>query len=172
MTPTIKQPLFVVTGASCVGKTTLCEILFQNERDYVVMEGDLLWCKIYDTTEDGYRDFRRTWMRLSASISQISKPVVLCGCGVPEQFESQPERELFTNIHYLAAVCDEDELIRRMKVGRGVTDEGWIKSSVDFNRWLQENHDKTSPEITLLDTTHLIPTEAAEAAHKWITSKI
>ncbi len=172
MNPTVKQPLFIVTGASCVGKTTLCEVLFQNERDYIVMESDLLWRDIYNTPEDNYREYRRLWMRLCAGISQIGKPVVLCGCATPEQFESQPERELFTDIHYLAAVCDEEVLLSRMKNGRGVTDVGWIKSSVDFNRWLRENHDKTSPEITLLDTTDLTPTEAAETAHKWIMSKI
>ncbi len=172
MNPTVKQPLFIVTGASCVGKTTLCGVLFRHEKDYIVMESDLLWRDVYDTPEDNYREYRRLWMRISASISQIGKPVVLCGCAIPEQFEFQPERELFTDIHYLAAVCEEDELVRRMKNGRGVTDEGWLKSSVDFNRWFWENHDKTSPKITLLDTTRLTPEKAAEAAHKWIMSKI
>ena len=40
---TKKQPLFIVTGASCVGKPTLCNELFINEKEYIVMESDLLW---------------------------------------------------------------------------------------------------------------------------------
>ena len=40
---TKKQPLFIVTGASCVGKSTLCNELFINEKEYIVMESDLLW---------------------------------------------------------------------------------------------------------------------------------
>ena len=42
MTPDKKLPLFVVTGASCAGKTTACEILFHREKDYIVMESDIL----------------------------------------------------------------------------------------------------------------------------------
>lgn len=35
---TKKQPLFIVTGASCVGKSTLCNELFINEKEYIVMQ--------------------------------------------------------------------------------------------------------------------------------------
>lgn len=37
---TKKQPLFIVTGASCVGKSTLCNELFINEKEYIVMESE------------------------------------------------------------------------------------------------------------------------------------
>lgn len=40
---TKKQPLFIVIGASRVGKSTLCNELFINEKEYIVMESDLLW---------------------------------------------------------------------------------------------------------------------------------
>ena len=36
MKPTKKQPLFIVTGASCVGKSTLCNELFINEKEYIL----------------------------------------------------------------------------------------------------------------------------------------
>ena len=49
MQPTRRQPLFLVTGASCVGKSSMCEILFQKEQDYVVMESDLLWEERFNT---------------------------------------------------------------------------------------------------------------------------
>ena len=42
MTPTKKLPLFLVSGASCVGKTSLCEELFRSETDYIVLESDLI----------------------------------------------------------------------------------------------------------------------------------
>lgn len=38
MNPTKRQPLFIITGASGGGKSTLSEILFRKESDYIVME--------------------------------------------------------------------------------------------------------------------------------------
>lgn len=172
MDPTKKQPLFIVTGASCVGKSALCEVLFQKEKDYLVLESDLLWDDRWNTPEDGYAAYRSMWMTLCANVSQIGKPVALCGCGLPEQFENRPERALFTEIHYLAAICEETEFKRRMTVGRGVTDQGWIGSSLRFNEWLWENAGKTVPPITLLDTTSLTAEQAAQAAHIWIMERL
>jgi chloramphenicol 3-O-phosphotransferase len=172
MTPTKKQPLFIVTGASCAGKSTICEILFRNEKDYIVMESDLLWDNRFNTPENGYREYRRLWMRVCANIAQIGKPGVLCGCAVPDQFEDLPERELFTDIHYIAVVCNEDELKRRMIQGRGVTDDNWLKSSLGFNAWLIANAKPADPDFTLLDTTDKTPEQSAALLDKWIKDGI
>lgn len=172
MVPTKKQPLFIITGASCVGKTALCERLFIKEKDYVVMESDLLWNDIYNTPEDDYCAYRRLWMRVCSCISQIGKPVVLCGCAVPEQFENHPERDMFSDIYYLAVVCDDKILEGRMRNGRKVTDENWIKSSLDFNNWLKQNADAAFPCISLIDNTALSLEQAAEVANRWIMEKM
>ena len=168
MTPDKKQPLFIISGASGVGKSAMCEILFQNETDYIVMESDILWQEIYNTPEDNYKNYRDLWMRLCANISQIGKPVVLCGCAVPDQFENRDSRDRFTDIHYLAVVSDDGILEKRMREGRAITDENWIKSSLDFNRWLKENADKTKPEIKLIDTSEITPQQAANITNEWI----
>jgi len=174
MTPTKKLPLFVVTGASGVGKSTTCEELFKNEagKPYLVMESDILWDDYYDTPEDNYRGLRTTWMYLCANISQCGKPVVLCGCALPEQFEVLPERELFSEIHYLAVVCSPEDLEDRMRNGRGITEEDWIAGSASFNKWLIANASSTNPPVSLLDITGKTPAEAAEALESWILSHL
>lgn len=172
MLPTNKQPLFLVIGASCVGKSTACELLFQKEKDYLVMESDLLWHNVYNTPEDNYCEYRRIWMRVAANISQIGKPVVLCGSADPEQFEHQPERALYTGIHYLAIVCDDETLERRMRDGRRVTDGLWIKSSLEYNAWLKKNARITTPPITLLDNSNLSPEETAQIIGEWIAERL
>lgn len=168
MIPTKKLPLFVVSGASCAGKSTACNILFQAEQDYIVMESDLLWNDLFNTPEDNYYEYRRLWSRVAANISQIGKPVVLCGCGIPEQFENIPERELFTEIHYAGVVSDNKIFENRMREGRNVTDENWIKNSLSFNTWLKENATTTKPSMTLIDNSNLTPNQTAEQIDIWI----
>jgi len=172
MKPSKKLPLFIITGASGVGKSTTCKLLFQDETDYIVMESDLLWNDIYNTPEDNYHAYRELWLRVCANISQIGKPIVLCGCAIPKQFEGCKARSLFTDIYYIALVCEDEQLERRMRIGRGVTDENWVKSSIEFNCWLKENANQTRPNITLLDNSVLTPEESAEIADRWILKKI
>lgn len=172
MEPTRKENLFILSGASGVGKSTAAQILFQREEDYIVMESDLLWCSYYDTPQDGYRQYRETWMRLCAAISQCGRPVVLCGCGTPEQFEGCEARRLFSTIHYIAVVAGPDVLEERLRKGRGIGDEGWIKSSLDFNRWLRLRGGQTSPAMELVDNTDLTAEETAERIDRLIRERI
>jgi hypothetical protein len=143
-------------------------ILFREEKTYLVLESDLLWNDIYNTPDDDYRNYRELWLRLCSNISQIGMPVVLCGCAVPKQFEMCNGRRSFSSIYYLAVVSDDDVLEERMRRGRGVTAESWIKSSLDFNRWLKEHANETIPKIKLLDNTKLSPEEGAKVAEAWI----
>ena len=131
MTPTRKLPLFLVSGASCVGKSSLCEVLFRREQDFLVLESDLLWRKEFDT----------------------------------------PERALFSSTHYLAAVCSDLAMRRRLTL-RGVTDPARIESSMRFNRWLRENGETTEPGMTLLDTTELTIEETARKAEGWVRTRL
>jgi len=47
-----------------------------------------------------------------------------------------------------------------------------VKSSIEFNLWLIENANQTSPNITLLDNSMLTPKVTAEIADRWIHKKI
>lgn len=170
--PLRRLPLFIITGASGVGKSSLSAELFKHEKEYIVLESDILWNDCFNTPEDNYRTYREVWLRLCKNISQIGMPVVLCGCSVPEQFENCVERRFFSEIHYLACVCDSHILEERLKQGRNVTDEEWIKNSVSFNEWLKDNVHKTEPNITLLDTTTKSIKEAYEFADLWIRERL
>ena len=172
MRSTKRLPLFIVSGASGVGKSTLCEILFQRERDYIVLESDILWHDVYNTPEDDYRRYRQTQMTLCANVAQIGMPVVLCGCATPKQFEPLAQREFFTDIHYLSIVCDEEQLRRQLRKGRKIKDKAWLESSLQFNAWLKENAARTAPPMHLLDITGLSPEETAVRADAWIRARL
>lgn len=166
MTPTRKMDLFLLIGASGVGKSTAAEILFQREEDYLVIESDLLWDERFNTPENGYAPYRELWLTVCANISQIGKPVLLCGCGVPEQFERSKARKYFNRLHYLALVCAPEELERRMREGRGIADASWIQSSLTYNQWLLDNGERAG--IRLIDTTRQTPAQAAEKIHHYL----
>lgn len=53
-------PLYIVTGASGVGKSALCREMAKIQSGYIVLDSDLLWDEIYNTPEDGYRRYRET----------------------------------------------------------------------------------------------------------------
>ena len=166
------QPLFLITGASGVGKTSLSARLFYGQTNYLVMENDILWSAAFDTPEDDYRTLRETWLRLASNIGQGGKPVVLCGCATPQQYNNCINRRYISKMYYLALYCDDEVLENRLRIGRSVHDEGWIQSSLAFNRWIRDSADKTDPPMTRLDTTSLTIEQAAERAEQWIGANL
>jgi broad-specificity NMP kinase len=169
----LRLPLFVLTGASGVGKTTVCLVLAARVRDFVVMESDILWRDEFNQPETNYLNYRETWLRVCKNISQARKPVILCGAGIPVQFEQCVERRYFSDIHYLALVCDDEVLAARLRSRpewRGVSDE-YIERHVAFNRWLKANAQSTQPPMSVIDTSEITVTETAEQVEQWASAR-
>ena len=166
----LRLPLFVITGASGVGKTTTCVALATAVKDVVVMESDILWNERFNQPETDYREYQEMWLRVCKNISQSGKPVMLCGACIPEQFEQCVERRYFSEIHYLALVCDYEALesrLRRRPAWRRSSDDEYIARHVAFNRWLKDNAQNTEPPMTLLDTTEISVNESVEQVQRW-----
>jgi broad-specificity NMP kinase len=167
-----RLPLFILTGASGAGKSAASLALSVKFKDVVVMESDILWRDEFNQPETNYQDYREMWLRVSKNIAQAGKPVLLCGCAVPEQFEECVERRYFSNIHYLALVCNGELLERRLRARprwRGSFRDEYIQEHLAFNDWLKKNAGDTRPRMTLLDTSETTAIETAEAVIEWIT---
>lgn len=170
-----RLPLFVITGASGTGKTTLCLHLATRTHQCIFMESDILWMPVFNQPEEDYRPYRNLWLRMVKNIHQAGRPVVLCGSAVPEQFENCVERRYVDTIHYLALICKEDELERRLRARPGwrkSADDPFIERMVAFNAWLCEHAASTQPPMTLLDTTALSIAGAAEQVMAWIRDRL
>ncbi len=171
----VRLPLFVVSGASGTGKTTVCLALPALLPECVVLESDILWRPEFNSPEDGYRTYRDLWLRLAKNIHQAGRPVVLCGTAVPAQMESCPERRYLAAIHYLALVCDDDILAQRLRAR-----PGWRQSAGDefiarmtaFNGWLKANAGQTAPPMALLDTSRITVQAAAEQVATWVRERL
>ena len=167
----LRLPLFVITGASGVGKSSTCLALVAKTKDFVVMDSDILWRSEFDQPATDYRNYREMWLRVCKNISQAGKPVVLCGASLPEQFEQCIERRYFSVIHYLALISSDEALESRLRsrpAWRNSSDEEYIKTHVAFNRWLKENASSTQPPMSLLDTSEITVDESVERLQEWL----
>jgi adenylylsulfate kinase-like enzyme len=168
----LRVPLFVITGASGTGKSTLAISLARETRDWVCFDTDILWRSEFDTPEDGYQAFRNLALRVARNISQAGRPVVLMAGGTPDQFEASPERRYFSEVHYLALVCDDSVLVDRLQARpawRMSDSPEVIEQERSFNRWLRENASKTVPPMTLIDTGAINQEETARRVATWIS---
>jgi broad-specificity NMP kinase len=168
--PFRRLPLLLVTGPSGAGKSTAAALLASrlSER-VVVLDQDLLWIPELQDASGEHRLFRRTWLRMVAAISQNGRPVLLCGTVVPGQFEASTERALVADMHYLALVCEDEELAARLRARppwRGWTEER-IASMVNFNRWIKRSAAETDPPMSLLDTTEASVDDTAAHIAGW-----
>lgn len=171
----VQLPLFILTGASASGKSTICLELTAETSECVNLECDIFWRAEFDTPEDNYRGFRNLCLRVAKNIGQSGRPVLLCGSAIPEQYESCPERRYFTQTHYLALVSTEEELIQRLQnrpSWRDSSAPGFIEKMLEFNRWLTENALSTQPPMTVLDTTHLSVGQTVERVADWIRCRL
>jgi predicted kinase len=167
----VRLPLFVVTGASATGKSTLALRLAPQLRDAVCFDTDILWRPEYDSPEDGYRAFRDVGLRVAAHIAQAGRPVVLMTGGAPEQFEASSERRYFSEVSYLALVCDDAVLVKRLRARpawRLSATPHVIEQERSFNRWLWENASKTVPPMILLDTSATSEQDAVRRVAAWV----
>jgi hypothetical protein len=169
--PFLSLPLFIITGASGSGKSTVAfRLAAALCKEAVVLDSDILWRPEFATPEDDYRAYRELWLRLALNISQSSLPVVLAGTAIPDQFEHLPERPYFSAIHYLALVATGADLTHRLQsrpTWRNTSSNSYVQDMLRFNAWLKANAGTTSPPMQTLDTSALTVDETVERATVW-----
>jgi hypothetical protein len=167
-------PLLVVTGASGAGKSAVCSLVTAMDLQQAVpLDSDILWMPAFNQPGEGYRTFFETWLRMCKNIHQSGRPVVLfgAGLGVPENLFDCVEARYFASFHFLALVCTEAKLRRRLEsrpAWRQSRDPAFIEDQVQFNQWFKDYTGQ--PPIQHLDTTTAEPHETARQVVGWIDS--
>jgi len=166
--PFRRLPLFVVTGASGAGKTAVAQILAPRLESVVVIEMDILWGHVRAEPEDDYRSWKSSWLRVAMNVGQAGRPVVLCGTVEPGSLERLTEARYFAHVDYLALVCADDELARRLRSRpawrQADSDEG-VARMVAFNRALRRG------SATVFDTTGLAAEETSRRVAAWVAAR-
>jgi len=173
--PFRQQPLYFVCGPSGSGKSAVCQLLTGQLSDVIPLDSDILWQPAFNQPEESFRSFFETWLRMAKNIGQSGKPALIFSAGgIPANVEPCIERRYFTQVHYLAFVCDEDELARRLRhrpTWRGSRDSRFIDGQLGYNRWLKQSGPAARVAIELLDTTNQTAVRTAEAVKTWLKAK-
>lgn len=167
----LKLPLFVVTGASGVGKTTTVQALQGLTRDFVCLDADFFYNLMPHETEADYLAQTEQAQALSRDIMQCGRPVVWAQAGNIHMLDKTYGARFFGGIYVLALVCGEEELRSRMTEGRKISDKGWIESSVDYNRYFMEHDQIGSVAYERLNVGGMSVDRAARSVENWLKKK-
>lgn len=165
-----KLPMFVLTGCSGVGKTTTAQELLQRNINFVVLDADMYHGIMTIKTDEDYQKCIEQMESLSRNIMQSGQPVLWTMAGCLDKLNKTYNRRFFSDIYCLALVCDENELRRRMTEGRGITDENWINSSVDYNNYFKTHTKIDDMSFDTFDITGKNVSETADHVEKWVNS--
>ncbi|WP_434750888.1 AAA family ATPase [Paenibacillus amylolyticus] len=155
-----KLPLFVITGASGTGKTTVSSHVRKLLPGFDVFDMDII-----DNVD--WQIAKENWLRVAHSISLSGRGTVLCGTMVPENIASSKYIEQFDRILYLNLHCDD--ATREMRLQARGWDDNAIEDHRNFANWLLQNADKAfDPAMPTVDTTDLSSEEAAKQIEQWV----
>jgi broad-specificity NMP kinase len=166
------MPLFILTGCSGVGKTTTVQELVQRDTMVIVMDADCLYNIMPHDTKEDYKNWVEQIMSLSKNIMQGGKPLLWTIAGALDYFENTYNRRFFTEIFFLALVCNSEDLEKRMREGRHITDSNWINNSIEYNRWFIENGSLFSKKVDTYDITGKNVSEVADYVIQWVAARL
>ena len=166
-------PLLLLTGASGAGRTTLYRHLLGRISEAILIDADLLWSvnPAHDNATSGYRQFRALVVHLAERLAANAQPVLLEGTCTLDQYETLGERWYFSNTAYLAVVCDDETLRRRLEAR-----PDWRRSRQDLEPMIRLDQafrdQRFDPPIAVLDTTASSIEECAVDLHDWIRVQV
>ena len=164
--PAILRPLFVVTGASGSGKSTVFPLVVDRLAGHcIVFDGDWLIDPLSQATPDGRVDwpaFRDTWLHVAHGVAQNGVATLLFAPFFPEQLDELPGRTWIGDVHYLVLDCSDQERLRRIEARPPWRNRDIEPEQTDFAHWLRTN---LAP---VLDTSILSPAEVADGIAVWV----
>lgn len=92
----------------------------------------------------------------------------LTGCSGIDRLEHTYGKRFFSEIKVLALTAEPEVLKKRMTDGRGIDDESWIQSSIEYNQYFRTHHSLGDTKFYTLDCTNGTPGEIAKKVLEWL----
>jgi len=169
--PFVQRPLYFVSGASGAGKSTLVPLVRPSLPDYVIFECEAIDFWRFEGPPGEYASLHNQWLKVAWEIALNDLPVVLFGTALPAQLDACTMRSRFSTIRYLGLICDDEELARRLRARpawRKTRNEQFIAQAQGYTRRLREVGEGGTAAMTLVDTTAMLPDEAAACIVRWV----
>jgi hypothetical protein len=135
-------PVFVVTGASCSGKTAaLAPLARRLSGRCVTLDADLLMdsaAALSGSQPVNWPAFRGAWLAIAHGVAQSGMPTVLLAPFIPAHLRDLPARRWIAEIRFILLDCP-DELRRARISARPPWRDRDIEEQVEFGRWLRRN---------------------------------
>lgn len=168
-----KIPLFIVTGASGVGKTTVMQELRRILPEFDVFSTDI---DNFGTTASKleYQDRYNLLFHFAYAVSKSERGTIICGTLMPWDAEKCDTYNKFSEICFINLHCDDatrSHRLRNREDNAMWTDE-MLKQHEEFSKWLIENADTAyNPPMPTIDTTSTPPSQVAEQIKKYVLDK-
>lgn len=158
------RPLFVVTGASGTGKSTVAAPLRRRLPQCEVFESDL----ILHVAGLGWDTWRNTWLLLAYGIACNDRATVLCGSLEPEQLEALPARPLVGPVHFCNLDCPDEVLAGRLRARPAW--RGWDAGRIaEHQRFAASLRARIRPSF---DTSMLSVEQVADRIAAWVSARL
>src|SRR5690606_14759425 len=159
-----KLPLFIITGASGTGKSTVVPYLREILRDFDAFDIDNIYADIGD-----WQKLKNVWLKVASNIAKSNRMTVLCGTIMPCDVEKCDSYNDFSTVYYLNLHCEDETREARLR------ERGWAEELIadhkKFAKWLLENGDIAyNPPMPTVHTTQSNPEEVAQKIKEWIGS--
>lgn len=159
-----KLPLFIITGASGSGKTTVVPHLREHLPEFDVFDIDE---EILTNAVGDWQIVKNIWMRIASHIAKSNRMTILCGTQMPWEIKKSEDYKEFSQIFFLNLHCDDSVREKRL-LERGWSNE-LIKEHNKFAKWLIENADKEyDPPMVMIDTSNTSVNKVSLEVKDWV----
>jgi hypothetical protein len=168
-----KMPLFIVTGASGVGKTTVMHELRSLLPEFDVLSTDI---DNFGTTAAklDYPDRYNLLLHFANAVAMSGRGTIICGTVMPWDVEKCDKYDNFSAICFINLHCDDAARNNRLRnrEDKAIWNDDMLKQHEQFAQWLLDNAEtEYNPPMPTIYTTSTPPLQVAEQIKRYIMLK-